>query len=158
MANRTGLFIANSVDYLTGWADDNRTIFLGATAAGLIRGAVYGLLATIFIAAIIPLHAAAIPLLLTLVTIGAAGYGVYDGQKALEKHVIQDNHRFTDTIAEKTGAVPTHTLHVTTSPEETLKASGRDPSFEKRVDAPANAASFTAREDARRCEVLPVER
>jgi hypothetical protein len=174
VANRVGLFVANSIDILTAWADDNRVIFMGATAAGFARGAAYGVVAGVLAAGLLPLGAAATPVFLTLVAAGAVGYGLYDGQHELENHLNARNPRMSDDTAKLFGTIPGRPFHPTpnvklpTVQNETAMQSADDcdcaPVVINQTNKPVevvvtdNDKKFTTRVDASRAAVTTLDR
>ncbi len=83
--------------------DNGRTAFLGGTALGLLRGALYGGLTGLVILAALTMPVSfALPVFLGAIAIGAAGWGIYDAQKGLEEHTntaLKDNARPSQTIS-----------------------------------------------------------
>jgi len=106
--NRISLYVANGVDQATSFANDTNVVFLGATAAGLLRGAAYATVVTLLAIAIIqPLGPAmGIGGFLAIAAASAIGYGIYDGQKALEANLSDTKPHVADIIARDTGALP----------------------------------------------------
>lgn len=104
---KLGLIAANTLDELTEPFDNKENIFVGMTASGAVRGAFYGVAVTSLAVACFSIPAVLVlPLCAFCMAIGAAGYGMIDGQTELE---LQQNHnaeKLSDHIARESGAVP----------------------------------------------------
>lgn len=101
---RTGLALANTWDRVTAPFKGDRVVFGRATLFGVMRGSVLG--AVVGILGIIAAPALGAGFFLAATAVGGAVAGVKDGQNKLESHWRRQNHQLSDTIAEKTGAVP----------------------------------------------------
>lgn len=103
--SRTGLALANTWDRVTAPFEGDRTVFGKATIFGILRGAALGAVVGVLgiVAAPATLGAG---FFLAAAAVGGTVAAVKDGQTKLEHHWRKQNHHFSDTIAEKTGAVP----------------------------------------------------
>ncbi len=137
------LAIRNGVDRITGWADDDRALFLGATSAGLVRGALYGASIAIFALAVFnPVSAVILPLFFGSTIACALAYGIYDGQAKLEDHANYEAKKVASTaVAGKE-----------------LQSPGQQPQTQKQANAAAENPGYAKREDTRRMEAATVQR
>lgn len=151
-----GLAVANTLDRIKAPFDSDRTVFAGATAFGLMRGAVLGGMIGVLGIVAAPAALGGGFLALAAAT-GAAITGIKDGQEKLERHWSTPHHQLSDTIAQKSGAVPSpkHFKGIMGhSVEQELKFTGHDPHLLDKADAALarDPNSFAAREIARRAQ------
>lgn len=106
-----GRVAANTWDRITGPFESDGAAFAEGTAFGVTKGIVtggtLGVLAALFVGGVAGYAAIAVPYALAAATVGAVYQGIRYGQGKLDRHLQKPHHRFSDTIAETLGAVPT---------------------------------------------------
>ncbi len=153
-----GLAIANTWDKVTQPFKSDRTVFAGATAFGLLRGAALGLVAGMLAVAVFPPLAGA-GAIFGAMAAGAVIAGVKDGQMAVERNDSAPNRPLSDQIAEKMGAIPSNEISLKGLSKE-LRHDLQHPEQPSELAKKANAIldkspSFVEQEQQRRAQNGP---
>ncbi len=128
--------LANGIDRLTGWSDNERVAFMSGTTKGLLRGAFLGLVVGVVAIASFPVITAAVlgnAVLLGGAAVGAAAFGMYEGQKSLDSYLYGQKKRLSDSIAERSGAVPREQPPIKTPNEIEAEQQGKSTFFQDSV-------------------------
>ncbi len=164
--SKLGLFTANFLDKRDAWMDDKNEVFKDGLAHGAFRGAEYGFVAGLAAIALLASASVLAPGLGALVVLGcmaagSIGFAIYDSQTQLDENLQNGKKKLSDTVAEKSGAVPHKEIYPIQDAHKLMAEAGRtDPVLQAEVDSALaeTDTSFKERENLRRAAPPPPPR